>query len=286
MAGKVGFKVTSLSTGRVPGKLARENIPVLLCREVQKNVLEVHIRAKDRKKAFAILRSSCYHIDDVKYYGPARARQLAPQLFGLLVGVLLFFAAVYTFESRVLTVEVTGSGAYYEREIRAILQEEGVGGFSPMPRDTAVLTARVLALPRVEFCTFKRAGGILTVEVRVSENAQPIAGMPLIAPVSGTVIGLTVVRGTPLVSVGDSVREGDTVVDVYTLAGEQKIPSLVIAAVTVEREICLEYALPEDRAKAQALLDFGPLKNLHIEKTKQGCKVSGVMTKTASVNLA
>ncbi len=284
--GRVGFYVTSLSAGRAPDKLARENIPVLFCREVQKNVLEMHIRAKDMKKAFAILRRSCYHIDGVKYYGSARAKRGALRAAGLIAGALLFAVSVFFFQSRVLKVEVVGSGAYYEREVRAILKEEGVEAFSAMPRDTARLTARILALPRVEFCTFQRAGGVFTVEVRVSENVQPIAGAALKAPASGIVAGLTVIRGTPLVSVGDEVTEGQTVVEAYTLAGEEKLPVLVVASVTVEREISAEYELSEAAANAQALLDYGPLAELHSEKTERGWRITGRMQKTAALNLA
>ncbi len=286
MLGTIGFTVHSLSAGRVPDKLARENIPVRFCREVQKNVLEVHIRAKDMKKAFAILRGSCYDISGVKYYGLARARQLLPRAAGLLLGALMFFSAVLFFQSRVLEVEVTGNGAYYEREVRAILREEGIREFSAMPKDTALVTARVLSLPRVEFCAFKRQGGVLSVEVRVSEDVQPIAGMPLVAPVSGTVVRLTVIRGTPLVQPGDEVVQGQTLVDAYLLAGEERIPSLVIASVALQREVSAEYALSRENALAQALLDFGPLENLHTEKTKHGWRIAGLMTKTASVNLA
>ena len=285
MPGSVGFYVSSLSAYRAVEKLRRADIPVLSCREVQKNVLDLHIRAKDMKKGFAILQDSCYNIENIRYFGVENLRRKAIAAAGLLVGVLLFFGCVFFSESRVLKVEVVGSGAYYEREVRTILSEEGVGNFSAMPADTGRMTARLLALPRVEFCAFKKRGGVLTVEVQCSENIQPIAGMPLLSPVAGTIESLTVVRGTPLLNVGDAVEAGQTVVGDYFIAGENSYPSLVIARLTVRRTFSADYALSEEQALAQALLDFGEIKEVHTSKTSDGWHVEGVAFATVSLNL-
>ncbi|MBR7186017.1 MAG: sporulation protein YqfD [Clostridia bacterium] len=285
MLGKMGFYVESLSAHRAAEKLVKEGVEVLSLREVQKNVLDVHIRAKDGKKAFAILRGSCYNITNVRYFGLERLRRSAVRAVGLIVGAVLFWGAVAFAESRVLKVHVVGSGAFYEREILSILAEANVKKFSAMPRDTGLLTASILALPRVEFCSFKSEGGVLTVEVRCSSDVQPIAGMPLLSPADGVIEELIVVRGTPLFSVGDEVEYGVTVVGDFTLFGEREYPSLVIAKVTVAHSVCAEYELEEKGALAQAYLDYGALEEVHISKTERGWLVEGIARSTASINL-
>ena len=283
--GTVSFEVKSLSAQRAAEKLVKEGIPVLSAREIEKNVLDLNIRTKDMKKAFAILQSSCYNIENVRYRGVARLVRQAFAASGLLAGALLFALAVFFAEGRVLKVEVTGNGAYYEREVVAILREAGVKSFSPMPKDTGALTASILALPRVEFCSFKRAGGILTVEVQCAENVVPLAGMPLTSPVTGVITELIVVRGTALFAVGDEVASGDIVIADYTLRGEEKTSVIAIGSVTVMSEFSIEYELSEEEAIAQAMLDFGENAEIHIEKTNGGWRVEGVCYKTASVNL-
>ncbi len=285
MPGSIAFTVRSLSAHRAVEKLARAGVAVRACRPLQKNAVDLKIRAKDAKKSFAILRGSCYNIENIRYCGSARLLREAVRAAGLLLGALFFLFAVRFAEGRVLAVEFTGSGAYYQREIEAMLREEGVGPFSPMPADTARLTARVLSLPRVEFCAFKKRGGVLTVEVQCTDGVEPIAGMPLTSNVSGVVETLVVIRGTPLVEEGAAVEKGDLLVGDYLLVGEEKLPALVIAKAVIRRDISVEYELGEAQAIAQALLDFGELAELHTGKTEKGWRVEGVARTTVSLNL-
>lgn len=280
------FTVESLSAHLLPDKLVRAGIPVLSARTLRKNTLEVRIRAKDVKKTFAILRGSCYNIENLRYCGLSRLLLTAFRAAGLLFGALLFLGAVLFSESRVLRVEVVGGGAYYAREVVAALREEGVGFLSPMPKDTGRITARILALPRVEFCAFKRRGSTLTVEVQCAESAAPIAGMPLVSSVSGVISELIVLRGTPCVNVGDAVEAGQTLVENYALAGEEKLPVLVLAKAKIKREVDTVYALSEAQAAAQALLDYGEFTEIHTSKTQRGWRVWGVAEITVSLNLA
>ncbi len=283
--GKVVFTVRSLSASRAPERLAKGGVGVLGARELQKNAVEVTIRAKDMKKAFAILQSSCYNIENIRYRGSARAAQRALASAGLLAGALLFCAVSLFASTRVLKVEVQGSGAYYEREVLAILREEGVTPFSAMPRDTGGCTARILSLPGVEFCSFKREGSILVVEVQCAQSEAPIAGMPLTSPVSGVVEELIVIRGTALVFEGEEVAAGDTVIADYVLRGEKKIPVAVIGSVTVRSEFSKEYEGTEAEAVAQAMLDFGSPAEIHTRKTERGWLVEGVAKTSVSLNL-
>ncbi len=283
MAGAVELTVEGLGVHRVLEKLARAGVETLLAEPVQKNVLKVRIRGKDRKKVFAILRGSCYNIKKVRYLGAERAVRALVRGAGLAFGVLFFLVAVPLAESRVLRVNVVGNGAYYEREVRAILARAGVKEFSAMPSQTGALSAEILSLPRVEFCSFHTAGGVLTVEVRVSDEAPALSGEPLLAPVRGVVEELVVVRGTALVSVGDAVEAGQAVVGNFTLSGEERRPAAVIARVTVRTEIAREYALGEREARAQAALDFGDAA-LTWRKTDGGWFAEGSALVTGAIN--
>ncbi len=286
MRAEARFTVRSLSAQCVPDKLARAGVPVLCVRMRQKNTVEVHIRAKDVKKTFAILRGSCYNIENLGYFGLARLGANAVRAAGLLFGAVLFLAAVLFCESRVLAVEVVGGGAYYAREVLSVLEEEGVGRFAPMPKDTGRLTARILRLRNVEFCSFKRRGGILTVEVQCAESEAPIAGMPLVSSVSGVISELIVLRGTACVSVGDAVEKGQLLVENYSMTGDKKTPVIVIAKAGIVREIDAVYALEgEAQAAAQAALDFGEFREIHISKTKGGWRVQGTAEVVCALNL-
>lgn len=284
--GICAVEAEGLGVFRVLDKLARGGVEVLSARPTQKNTLEITIRGKDVRKTFAILRGSCYNIKKVRPSGLSRLLTRALPRVGLIVGALLFALFVCFFETRILAVRVEGSGAYYEREIRAILEEEGVGRFSARPRDTAMIVARILALPRVEFCTVETEGGVLRVKVEADRAEVPASPVPLCAPASGVVEELIVVRGTPCVRVGDSIAQGEVAVACYSLLGGRQVPVCVMAKIAVRYHVEQEYELGEREAAAQALIDFGSLENMQMRRTERGFLVEGDCIAVAAAGLA
>lgn len=285
MRASVEFTVESLSAYRAPDKLVRAGIPVLYAKSLSKTSVRLKVAAKDRKKAFAILRQSCYNVENIRYRGLYALGAACRRAAGLILGAVVFCGAALFLESRVLRVEIAGSGAYYAREIAQILKEEGVTTFSAFPADTGALTAKILELDRVEFCSFRFRGGVLTVDVEVGDSAQVQKSMPLLSPATGTVEELVVVRGTPLCKEGDRVRLGDVVVGNFSEIGGERREAVVMARITVRYAAEREYAASEEEALAQAYLDFGPLEDLRITKTEKGCRIGGTAFSTAALGL-
>lgn len=282
--GAVEITVESLSAHRAAEKLARAGICVLSAENPRKNVVVLRVAARDRKKTFAILRGTCYNIKNVRNRGLARVREVASRAAGLVVGAALFAAIVFSAESRILRVEIVGSGAYYEAEIRAILAEEGISSFAPLGCETGSATARILSLPRVEFCSFKRQGGILTVEVECAEELSPRPAEPLLAPCDGVLEELVVLRGTPLAEVGSEVHAGQQLV-VFAESGGSGRRGYVIARATVAAPVSKEYALQREEASLQASLDFPELSDVRMTQTEKGWLVEGVARYIAACGL-
>lgn len=268
------FELEGLSVHRAVDRLTREGIEVISARRTQKNGMKVAVNAQDRKKAFAILQGSCYNIKNMRASGMLRVLETARRAVGLLAGTAVALGAVLFLQSRVLRIDVTGSGAYLEPEIRAVLREEGIGYFSEISAAQA-LVPKLLTLPRVDFCTVKGEGGILTVHVEVSDPRVPLAEEPLLSPADGIVEELVVLRGTPAVQVGDSVVRGQRIVENFVLRGEEKVLCLVVARVRVAFPVSAEYPLDEERAKLQACLEFGELTDMQTTKTADGWRVEG-----------
>ena len=276
--------IEGIGGARIVEKLLQGGVPVLAARAQKRGVL-VRVDTKDREKVFAILRGSCYNGKKVRPRGAARAIQALVRHAGLLAGVLFFSAAVLFGQSRVLRIEVVGSGAYYAAEVERLLAREGTGFFSPPPADRARITAQILAFPRVSFCSLSHEGGVLTVCVEVEDEAQAPAGGSLFAPVSGTVAALTVLSGTARVEVGAFVREGDILVEnVTSLAGES-FPATVIASAAVRYAVDDVFEGSRGQALAAAYLAHGGLEGVTIQKTGDGWRVTGQALAYAALNL-
>ncbi len=224
------LKVEGLSAFRAVDRLAKGGVEVLSARKTQKNALFIEVKSADLQKGFAILRASCYNVKKVRFLGVARLLRYARARAGLILGVLLFCATVPFVQSRVLRVDIVGSGSCYEAEARALLKQEGISFFSPAPENTARITAQILCYPRVSYCNVSHEAGRLTVQIEVSDDGSALPYEPLKASVSGKLTELTVMRGFACVAVGDEVQSGDILVDCQS-EGERVV---VIASATVQ----------------------------------------------------
>ena len=181
------------------------------------------------------------------------------------------------FLRRVISVLLRGWGG--------VRNNGGVKKFSARPQNTAALTAEILALPRVSYCSLKCEGGILTVEVRVSEEYETLKIEPLLAPAAGTVEELVVVRGTARVAVGDTVEAGQTVVEGVASYGEEERQVIVIARVRISFPVSEEFRGTEEEARTGAYLKYGEIQGIHTEKTDGGFIVSGTAYAEGAINL-
>ena len=285
MWGRTQLKIEGISAYRAVDKLERAGIPVFFVRKRQKNAITLEVESKDYKKVFAILQSPCYNVKKVRLRGLSKLYSQIRQSAGLIAGVFLFLAVVLFFESRVLKIEVVGSGAYYEAEVKQILSENGVEQFSASPQNTALCTSQILSLPRVSYCSLKKSGGILTVEVEVSDENAAISGDNLLSPCAGVIAELIVIRGTAERAVGDEVQKGDVVVRNRALYGEEERPVLVIARVKIKFPVSELFTGSEAEARAQALLKYEDIEIQSVEAAEGGYLIAGVAYEEANLNL-
>ena len=283
---KAELEIRALNAFQAVEKLSRAGIEVLSARLNEKNSITLQVNRKDLQKVFAILRGSCYNIKKVRPRGVSRGVAVAVKRAGFLAGALAFVLCALLFERKILAVRIVGSGAYYAAEVNDVLARGGVKKFGSLPKDTSQMTAEILSLPRVSFCTIGKKGGVLTVTVEVTdENAHRASG-PLLSPVSGMVEELVVVRGTACVAVGDGVSAGGTLVSDEVAEGEETRKVLVIARAKIAYSFSAEYEADEEGALSRARAEFGELRDAYTQKTETGVLVTGTAFAVAAINLA
>lgn len=283
--GKVSFLVRGISAYRAADKLKRAQIAVLSLKKTQKNAVILTVQDKDSEKAFAILSESCYNVEKITYRGVSRFVRFAAKRAGLFVGILLFCLSVSFAETRVLRICVTGNGSSYRSDVERILGEQGVHFGGSFPSDVSPIVQAVLALPRVSFCSVKGEGGVLTVEVEVSDDNVVWGSQPFRSPCAGEIVSMTVIRGTPLVKEGDSVNVGDVLVDCCAAYGETVRPVIVIARTEIAYPVRAVYpAADEAGALLSAELEYGTGEYC-AEQTQEGWLVTGTAKHTASMNM-
>ncbi|MBE7085705.1 MAG: hypothetical protein E7366_00935 [Clostridiales bacterium] len=213
-------------------RLKRANIDVYNVKKVQKNQILLSVNKKDSKKVFAIYPNVCYNISvytpyvtkHVGYEGMAKYLETAKNRVGLLLGGLLFLGSTLFFNGFVFGVDFIGSDVY-KREVYMALEEGGIAPFHPYTTGNEDwICSQILRLDRVEFCSIKKEGLRTKVEIRLSPfSTSTLQKGDMIVKHTGEIIALTVLRGSALKKIGDTVTAGESLVGGYfsTETGEQ-----------------------------------------------------------------
>lgn len=194
-------------------RFRRAGIPVSDVKKRDKKTLELCIERKYREKAFTTLRDSCYNITGTSLFGVWRLFAALRRKIGFFIGAALFILLAALSDLFVLRIDVVGTGAYYRDRVLSVLRENGVrpGGLYRAEKVSAI-AAEVLSFDGVSFCSLKKEGSVLTVEVQVDRSLPPAAAGGLYAPADGTVYSLTVLRGEAHAEEGDEVARGSLLV--------------------------------------------------------------------------
>ena len=244
-------------------KLATAGITLFDVKKIEKNQILLRIRKKDIEKAFAIYPILCYNDkrDTVYFFTRAgdssvRARELARKRYaGIALGAALFVASVGVFSSIVFRIEIVGASVY-EREIKTLLAEQDLKEFFPYKRGREdIVTAKILALDGVEFCSVQKSGGTLKVELRMNafSSAREETG-DFISAYCGKLVSLVVLRGQACAKVGDELSVGSVLAEAcFVNESGEKFPTSVVAKAKIycEQEFTAE---TEEGARLAATL--------------------------------
>ena len=282
-------------------RLRREKIAVYNVKKRGKTQILLSVKRKDTEKVFAIYPNVCYNDNAYSPYqvkklgekGLAKLPEFVKTRAGFLLGGLLFAVLTLFADGLVLGVEFVGTEVY-AREAYQTLEENGVKLFSRYQSGKEdIICARLLALDNVEFCSVKKSGFRVRVEMRLSDfqRMNPKTGI-MRANRTGKLTDLTVLRGTPLKTVGETINAGDALVGDWfsTESGEQVRVQIIARA----RIACVYDAeiLAEDEESAFAtaylaleLTDQDEIDGFEIGRAGEGYTVKITYTAVQTLNL-
>ena len=224
-------------------RLRRAGIAVFHAKKVEKNQILFCINKKDCEKVFAIYPAVCYNNNGyspyvakkIRAHGVARLREKLRNRAGLFLGGLLFcFATLYA-DSFVFGVDFTASSVY-AREALQTLETRGIKPFAKYKSDEIdLICAELMRLDGMEFCSVKKRGLRLQVEMRLSSFTKPsMQSGDMLARHTGTILSISALKGTPLCKVGDEVRISQPLVGAYVQKSDgEKVKTTAIARASI-----------------------------------------------------
>ncbi len=222
----VELKVEGILPERALLHLKRAGISLYHARKIEKTAILFRVKKKDMEKVFAIYPKVCYNtnisglykVSVVRGVGLQKVVDFFQKRAGIVLGLLIFCALTLAADNLVLGVEFVGSSVY-KRETLQTLRENGIEKFAFYPDGKEpMVTAKILTLHGVEFCSVKKVGHWVRVETHIDPfTVQTLQKDSLKAARTGEIRSCTVLRGTALKKVGDSVVAGESLVGNYFL---------------------------------------------------------------------
>ncbi len=297
------LRVEGLMPERALLRLKRTGISLYQVKKTQKNALLFTVKRKDIEKVFAIYPNVCYNSSEYHPYtitrlgsvGWGRAVDFCQNRAGAMLGVLAFAVLTLAADGLVLGVDFVGSQVY-AREIKQALAENGVRAFSLYPKGKEdLVTAKLLSLPDVEFCSVKKQGLRVVVETRLSgtQKRTPQEGV-MTAKYNGELVAISVLRGSALKKIGDKITVGEALVGDWfetEEGGQVRVQPIARVRIACTHEGVYE-AEDEERAFAAAYLELdlvdASITEKSVAQTKNGfhVKISYVVTQTINFDSA
>ena len=292
---KEKISIEGLMPERALLRLRRAGIVIYDVRKIRKDCIVCSVKKEDVAKVFSVYPQTGYTIYTVRRVqslGIGRFVEFFKRRVGLLLGAMLALAITLYADRYIFSVEFVGTEVY-RREGLMALEEVGITPFAPYKEGKEdIVCARMLALENVEFCSVKKSGNRVLVEVRLSPFPARLQETDCMrAKHAGKLLSLTVLRGTALAEIGEEVEIGERLVGNWFCPqeGEQVcVEPIACASIACvyEGEVPAE---SEERAFAAAYLESGmengaQITKKEIIKTDGGYRVRLEYTVVESIN--
>ena len=236
------IQINGIMPERALLRLKRAGIPLYNAQRVAKTQIRLRVRRRDLRKIAAIYpregdieKRGAYTFSTIEGVGFAKIVDFCKNRTGFLLGIMAFCILTLAADSFVFGIEFVGTDVY-AREVAQTLNENGIRLFAPYKKGKEdMITAKLLTLDYVDFCSVTKRGGKIRVEMRTSPFTAPLlATGEMQAKHTGEILSITALRGTALKKAGESVCVGETLVaDYFSLEGEGQVRVEPIARVKI-----------------------------------------------------
>jgi sporulation protein YqfD len=247
---RVKYEISGSKLRFLPTFLNGRGISVYKYQEIDLTRAHVIIDFNDSNKFFAICKNMCYNKKVVKFKGILSPFAKAFYKIGVVLGAIAFALSVWFFSGIILNVSVEGSGKRLEAETLSKLESLSIKRLSRFSQIDyrEVENAILLANDKISFVSVYKRGNTLVVNVELSSSEdKPLSKFDgdLVCDFDGTIEEVSVLRGTPLVKVGDKVTAGSVLVGAY-LEGKdgERFETFVVARVKILQTLSFEYQTP------------------------------------------
>ena len=208
--------------------LHRKGIDVLQLKKVDDNNVIITIDYYYRNIFFAICKNMCYNIKSICYKGVMSPFAYLIRHCSVVIGFILFLIVSSFLGNSILQIDFIGSGSTLANQTSHLLIEYGVekyGKFSSI-NYTQLENYILENSPNLSHVSCKKSGNRLIIDSSLCKVEQPSIsrnGKNIVSDVDGVIAKISVLRGTPQLKVGDTVKVGDVIIGGYATIKDEEI---------------------------------------------------------------
>ena len=271
------YKVSGVNSDNLVNNLKNKGIIVRdFIKKDNKNAV-ISVSFADNEKFFAITREMCYNIKKVGEKGRHRFLLKILRNAGLFFGALLFVAVAAAADDFIFSIDYSGSGSVFSREVGEYLSDRNVKPFTRFSDlNLSELSDGILASSdNLSFAECIKSGNRLKITLVKSPESVKTLGVKeqIVSDVDGEIEYVKVYRGTALKKAGDKVFAGEAIVGGFAVIKETEVKTGVIATVSVKAEYDYEYVSDKEGDEiiaeifARAAFGNGEIISLTVEKS-------------------
>lgn len=239
-------------------RLAEKRIAFREIRRIDPLTLELTILQRDKAKAVQAVAGAMCELRQVGHTGFCQTFGGLGKRPGLLIALAaIVFGAIFV-PRFVFFYEVSGNERVPSALILRELQDAGVGfgTYGPSIHPQEVKNKLLQSIPALSWVTVQQSGMKAVVVVREREEILPVLDRKtpqnVIASRGGIITAMEATAGCPLVTVGQAVEEGQTLVSAYTDMEYKIMTSAAMAEIYAETLRPVTAVLPAEKMVKQA----------------------------------
>ncbi len=207
--------------------LHRKGVDVLKVKKVDCNNVIITVDYVYRNIFFAICKNMCYNVKRIWYKGVMSPFANLVRYSSVVIGFILFVILSSFLGNSILQIDYIGSGKSVANQTAHLLEEYGVKKYDNFSKlDFVDLQTYILEnSPNLSFVTCKKSGNRLIIDSRLIKVENPSishGGKDIISDVDGVITKISVLRGTSLFNVGDTVKVGDVLIGGYAIGSNEE----------------------------------------------------------------
>ena len=215
--------VKGVNINKIYKVLLKNQIEICKINRHDYKTLTFYVKNKNIKKVFALLNNPCYNVKVEKFYGFYAIKNFIKQRLGIIVALIFFCMATVLNNFYISSIKVYGNEKISTSQIIKSLEKSGVFIGKSKSKINLQQCEEILLddIDQISLASIIIKGNCLIVNVKEKLLDESIINNQNfschIATFGGTITQLEILEGTPLVKVGDSVKQGDIIVAGYYL---------------------------------------------------------------------